>query len=420
MSRDTGVLELQNDGSGKINRRGAGRVDVYFVEGAGEISLSSDFQFYAVDSKPYRSIGLKAVPGTNKVTLSWNEIENAERFVVKQLVNGIWVDRKVINGNVCFAELDGLVNGQEYIYAVDVYVPIRKTWTWAYRYESGDQVAVTPEDMCAKAKGELAQSMSAGNTASEKVDAITEDLSKDSMALAMQEADDTLQQIEQLENQYAAEKTIETGVTVDNDTSDMIDQSKVSMIGGAINVDSGDAKLNISRPKNEKNVDHNRYANPVQLDIKLMNSKTEKRELRVPVRVTIPIPFGLNLDKLILLHYLPNGMPETVDWINNGDGTISFVTKHFSTFVFANDEGISIDEDNFPDEYFRAYVDLYIDTDQDGKLSQEEADAVKIITCAKWQSISSLKGIEYFKNLKELDCSENCISELDISNNLFL
>ena len=74
------------------------------------------------------------------------------------------------------------------------------------------------------------------------------------------------------------------------------------------------------------------------------------------------------------------------------------------------------DENNFPDENFRNYV-MRFDTDRNGKLSQQELDSVTDIN-VKEISVSSLKGIEHFKNLQSLVCTENhFLNGLDVSHN---
>ena len=84
---------------------------------------------------------------------------------------------------------------------------------------------------------------------------------------------------------------------------------------------------------------------------------------------------------------------------------------------------ILINETNFPDPLFRKYVQENFDMDRDGILSQSEADAVTRIEVNKdkdtpdSEKISSLKGIEYFSELKDLDCRWNQLTRLDLSKN---
>ncbi|GEM_PF-1486321 len=58
----------------------------------------------------------------------------------------------------------------------------------------------------------------------------------------------------------------------------------------------------------------------------------------------------------------------------------------------------------FPDDIFRQYVSESFDTDQNGKLSLAELQAVTEINVAK-MGIGDLKGVEFFTKLEKLDCS---------------
>ncbi len=80
---------------------------------------------------------------------------------------------------------------------------------------------------------------------------------------------------------------------------------------------------------------------------------------------------------------------------------------------------VTINETNFPDENFRSYVLSTVDTDKDGKLSNEEIAKVTEIKVGD-KNISDLKGIEYFTALTLLGCSSNQLSALDISKNTAL
>ena len=82
----------------------------------------------------------------------------------------------------------------------------------------------------------------------------------------------------------------------------------------------------------------------------------------------------------------------------------------------ATTEGIPINETNFPDSNFRAYVKDKIDTYKNDSLSDSERNAVTEIDVHA-RSIKSLKGIEFFPNLETLDCYSNQLTELDVSKN---
>ena len=94
--------------------------------------------------------------------------------------------------------------------------------------------------------------------------------------------------------------------------------------------------------------------------------------------------------------------------------------KALSAFLFAvpmmvSAQNITIDETNFPDENFRAYL-LERDYGKDGVITEEEIKSVRSINVYSKQ-ISTLKGIEYFTELTYLDCGNNLLSTLDVSKN---
>ena len=85
-----------------------------------------------------------------------------------------------------------------------------------------------------------------------------------------------------------------------------------------------------------------------------------------------------------------------------------------------SDPGIAIDATNFPDETFRSVVaGTDIDKDADGYLSDEEIAAVTKLYVSE-KNIASLKGIEFFTELTNLDCSWNQLPLLDVSKNTAL
>ena len=77
--------------------------------------------------------------------------------------------------------------------------------------------------------------------------------------------------------------------------------------------------------------------------------------------------------------------------------------------------GVKIDATHFPDANFRKCLsDKRIDKNQDGYLNDEELDAVKELNLNN-KGIKDLKGIEYFQELRELECHENELTSIDVS-----
>lgn len=68
---------------------------------------------------------------------------------------------------------------------------------------------------------------------------------------------------------------------------------------------------------------------------------------------------------------------------------------------------------------FKNYCIDSFDLDNNGKISISEANQVSVIYVSSL-GIKSLKGVEYFRNLTDLRCSENNLDVLDISKNIEL
>lgn len=81
----------------------------------------------------------------------------------------------------------------------------------------------------------------------------------------------------------------------------------------------------------------------------------------------------------------------------------------------AEEDAVAIDATNFPDGAFRQYVADF-DKDKDGALNQTERNAVKEIRISN-SGCTSLQGLKYFSKLTDLFCSDNNLTELDVSEN---
>ncbi len=77
--------------------------------------------------------------------------------------------------------------------------------------------------------------------------------------------------------------------------------------------------------------------------------------------------------------------------------------------------GVEINEVNFPDENFRNYL-LHSWNGSDGILTEEEIANTTYLNIS-YCDIKSLKGIEFFTALTELDCYHNQLTVLDLSKN---
>ena len=72
-----------------------------------------------------------------------------------------------------------------------------------------------------------------------------------------------------------------------------------------------------------------------------------------------------------------------------------------------------VNSGEFPDPAFQKYLLAIIPAGNDGFLTDEVIDEITEISVHK-MGIKNLKGIEYFKNLTELDCADNQLIELNV------
>lgn len=96
-----------------------------------------------------------------------------------------------------------------------------------------------------------------------------------------------------------------------------------------------------------------------------------------------------------------------------------FTFLPFSAFA-AGTEDVAINSTNFPDPVFLEFVKQYDKINKDGKkdgvLSTEERNQVHILDVRN-SGIKELKGIEWFPELYQLNCSKLGLNELNLSGN---
>ena len=95
-----------------------------------------------------------------------------------------------------------------------------------------------------------------------------------------------------------------------------------------------------------------------------------------------------------------------IHWIESDKEAVLDAEKQ----LMSRYDGITVNEENFPDEVFRNFVLDNIDTNQDGELSYYEIDDVRELDISN-RNIKSLVGIDYFLHLQKLKCMNNDISE---------
>lgn len=204
--------------------------------------------------------------------------------------------------------------------------------------DSLKEVDVTNTDSLETHKGTI-------NTA---VDSIQENTARE-LQIAMQVNPTLVEKIAQLETLYAAANNITVENKVDAAVEALVDVSKVAIKGAALNAAPGQSiSLNIGKPAKEVAVDNAKYKNAVQIEMKLEGLADSGAALKVPVEVTIPIPAGIDSDKLVILHYYNDGTREIIRPVINNDNTCTFLLTGFSVFAFAEEDAtvVEVPEDN--------------------------------------------------------------------------
>ena len=197
---------------------------------------------------------------------------------------------------------------------------------------------ITSDNVGGALEETLSQAQQGGDVAS-MLEALTSKFDISEIAIAMQTNLDVRKQMKQLELLYAEQKKVTVAPSVvAGEAAELIDASKVSVVGAALNGADGSSMalhVDMAKPENRVDVPANLYAGSVQLDISLMNGDISLHELKMPVTITMPVPLSLNKERLTVVHYNADGQGEDVAFRDNGDGTVTFTVTHFSTFLFA-------------------------------------------------------------------------------------
>lgn len=108
--------------------------------------------------------------------------------------------------------------------------------------------------------------------------------------------------------------------------------------------------------------------------------------------------------------------PVSFAWADAADDgeSASAVNEMTEAESFEAARGVIINAENFPDPVFRAYVEENCDSDGDLVLTHREITAITEMD-VHGLGIESLAGIWYFPELVTLNCSENKLRELDVS-----
>ncbi len=170
------------------------------------------------------------------------------------------------------------------------------------------------------------------------------------MAISMAEDEEFTEKISELEIKYQNENGISVNISDNAESSTYledrgIDVSKVSIVGAALNSENNkNVSLNFSEADPSLSKDTLFYKNSVAVNID-MEGVTNSQDLKIPVKIIMPVPFGVLAERLMIMHHHKDGTvekihPEILDL--SGEYYASFVLTSFSDFVFCNENDIDL------------------------------------------------------------------------------
>lgn len=181
-----------------------------------------------------------------------------------------------------------------------------------------------------------------------------DNLDTNELKVALQTNSDTRASIEAIEKMY----TETAGITIDKpdvsaEAGELIEAGGISVTGAGLNAAAGVTNVGLKITKEDAaGVDSTLYKNFVSLGITL-NGADNVNDLAIPVQITMPIPKGVDISKLVILHLNADSTVNEKLTITNGgyiyDGvnrTITFTVTHFSTFIFAEADDTSTTPEN--------------------------------------------------------------------------
>lgn len=174
-------------------------------------------------------------------------------------------------------------------------------------------------------------------------------LDTNELKVALQANSDTRASIEAIEKMY----TETAGITIDKpdvsaEAGELIEAGGISVTGAGLNAAAGVTNVGLKITKEDAaGVDSTLYKNFVSLGITL-NGADNVNNLAIPVQITMPVPKGVDISKLVILHLNADStVNEKLTIANNGytydsvNRTITFTVTHFSTFIFAEADDTS-------------------------------------------------------------------------------
>lgn len=295
----------------------------------GQVSESSPvFEYIKPAEKLSTPTGLQW-ENEKKGVAAWNPVENAERYYVI-----LCRDNKSIYGVTGFDTQKDFSDqiGGEGNYTFRVQAISSDVTKYANSDWSEDSVPLGDSESVKETLKDIIDNENVSEAINDLKD--EEKVSKSELQIAMQTDNYVQERIQELEKKYMQDSGVSVAEPSVEDVA--IDAAKIKMLGAALNAAPGqNVALRISKPANESPYNPTVYKNMIQFSMDMYIDNNAVTELAIPVTITLPVPSGMNIDRLDILHYTSEGNYETIHPRKNGDGTVSFTITHFSIFAFA-------------------------------------------------------------------------------------
>lgn len=338
----------------------------------GQVSESSpEFEYVKPSEKLSTPTGL-LWDSENKGTATWIPVENASKYFIR-----LYKDGEIIYGrttNATKVDFSDQIGGEgSFTFTVQAITNDLTKWANSDWSEAsavlGDSSAVneTLEDIINK------------EDVNEAVNDLKneEKVNRSELQIAMQTDSNVQGKMQEIEEKYIAENYVTVAAPSVEDVA--IDAARIKMLGAALNAEPGqNVELKISKPATESPYNPDVYTNMVQFSMDMYINEQAVTELSIPVTITLPVPSGMNIDRLDILHYTSEGNYETIHPRNNGDGTVSFTITHFSIFAFAETAQTSGDVSDRTEDESGAVIST-------GAGSREESDSSESEQVQSWE-----------------------------------
>ena len=133
-------------------------------------------------------------------------------------------------------------------------------------------------------------------------------------------------------------------VVVSGGLEELFPDSKINVVGAGLNVDLGESVIFHLGAAHADEVPSTLYSNAVRFSMQLLDTHgasltPNSTELRVPAKITLPVPSTINPQFFVVMHHRMDGTVETLSNVSlrkvNSQWYASFVVTNFSDFTMA-------------------------------------------------------------------------------------